>query len=92
MLDQLAQHMPSSVRWSKPEGGMFVWLTLPTHLDGAELLARAIKTKKVAFVPGRAFFADGSGGNTIRLNFSKPDEATIREGITRLGALLKEEV
>ncbi|MGB7336976.1 MAG: PLP-dependent aminotransferase family protein [Salaquimonas sp.] len=92
MLTELQKHMPKSVHWSKPEGGMFVWLTLPKHIDGAQLLADAIKTKKVAFVPGRAFFADGSGANTIRLNFSLPDEQTIEEGIGRLGALLKERI
>jgi DNA-binding transcriptional MocR family regulator len=88
MLNALAQHMPEDVQWTQPEGGMFIWLTLPDHLDGAALLAKSLETQRVAFVPGRAFHADGSGGNTIRLNFSLPDEATINEGIKRLGALL----
>lgn len=89
MLNALARHMPDGVVWTKPEGGMFIWLTLPDHFDGAALLAKSLKTQRVAFVPGRAFHADGSGGNTIRLNFSLPDEATIDEGIKRLGALLR---
>lgn len=89
MLAALARHMPEGVRWTKPEGGMFVWLTLPEGVDGAELLARSLKTEKVAFVPGRAFFADGSNGNTIRLAFSCASEAMIEEGMTRLGRLLR---
>ncbi|MCZ4279739.1 PLP-dependent aminotransferase family protein [Kiloniella laminariae] len=89
MLAALEQHMPEGVSWNRPEGGMFVWLTLPAHLDGAELLAESIKTQRVAFVPGRAFFADGSNGNTLRLSFSQANEATINEGIKRLGLLLK---
>lgn len=89
MLAAMQRHMPGGVGWTVPEGGMFVWVTLPAHLDGAELLAKSLKSEKVAFVPGRAFFADGSGGNTIRLSFSRTDEAVIEEGIARLGRLLK---
>ncbi len=92
MLVELEKHMPKTVRWSQPEGGMFVWLTLPDGMDGAELLAKSLETQRVAFVPGKAFFADGSGANTIRLNFSRPDHATIEEGISRLGKLMKEAV
>ncbi len=88
MLAALKQHMPATVTWTQPEGGMFVWLTLPSHLDGASLLAKSLETEKVAFVPGKAFFADGSGANTIRLSFSRADEATISEGVARLGRLL----
>jgi Transcriptional regulators containing a DNA-binding HTH domain and an aminotransferase domain (MocR family) and their eukaryotic orthologs len=89
LLAALDRHMPEGVRWTKPEGGMFVWLTLPEGVDGADLLARSLKTEKVAFVPGRAFFADGSNGNTIRLAFSCADEAMIEEGMKRLGRLLR---
>jgi len=89
MLAALARHMPEGVRWTRPEGGMFVWLTLPEGLDGAELLARSLETEKVAFVPGRAFFADGSNGNTLRLSFSCADEAMIEEGMRRLGRLIR---
>lgn len=89
MLEALAQHMPKGVEWTRPEGGMFVWITLPKAMDGAELLAKSLQSQRVAFVPGAAFFADGSGRNTIRLSFSRADEATIEEGIKRLGALLK---
>jgi DNA-binding transcriptional MocR family regulator len=89
MLAALAAHMPSGVEWTRPEGGMFIWITLPKGMDGAELLAKSLKTQRVAFVPGSAFFADGSGRNTIRLSFSRADEATITTGIERLGNLLR---
>ncbi|WP_377193157.1 aminotransferase-like domain-containing protein [Ruegeria meonggei] len=89
MLDALATYMPDGVEWTKPEGGMFIWVTLPKGTDGADLLARALDSVKVAFVPGQAFFPDGSGVDTIRLSFSNSDEATIREGIRRLGDVLR---
>ena len=91
MLHALATYMPQGVRWTRPEGGMFIWVTLPESLDGASLLAKAIEKKKVAFVPGKAFHADGSGANTFRISFSCADEKTIDEGISRLGALIREE-
>jgi hypothetical protein len=88
MLKALKRHMPKGVQWTHPEGGMFVWITLPSRMNGAALLARSLETEKVAFVPGGAFFADGSGANTIRLSFSRADERTIEEGIARLGRLI----
>ncbi|MEP0943005.1 MAG: PLP-dependent aminotransferase family protein [Rhizobiaceae bacterium] len=92
MLTALQRFMPEGVTWTQPEGGMFVWVTLPDELDGAELLATSLQTHRVAFVPGRAFFADGSNGNTMRLSFSQANEATIEEGIRRLGELLRNEI
>ena len=89
MLAALARHMPEGVDWTRPEGGMFVWLTLPQGMDGAALLARSLDTVRVAFVPGRAFFADGSGANTLRLSFSCASEEMIEEGMARLGQLLR---
>lgn len=89
MLEALDRHMPDGVQWTRPEGGMFIWLTLPVGVDGADLLARSLETERVAFVPGRAFFADGSGGNTIRLSFSCANHTMIEEGIRRLGVLLR---
>lgn len=88
MLAALATHMPESVRWTKPEGGMFIWLTLPAHYDSAALLKQAIAEENIAFVPGAAFFADRSGKNTLRLNFSLSPPARIEEGISRLARLL----
>ncbi|UWQ33098.1 PLP-dependent aminotransferase family protein [Leisingera sp. M527] len=88
MLAALEEHMPEGVSWTRPEGGMFVWMTLPDRMDGAQLLARSLETERVAFVPGQAFFADGSGQNTIRLSFSNSNHAAIEDGIARLGRLL----
>ncbi|MCZ4288077.1 PLP-dependent aminotransferase family protein [Hoeflea alexandrii] len=89
MLAALARHMPDGVSWTKPDGGMFVWVTLPEGFDGAALLAESLKTERVAFVPGKAFFADGSGANTIRLSFSCASEVMIEEGIKRLGRVVR---
>jgi DNA-binding transcriptional MocR family regulator len=88
MLTALAAHMPAAVRWTRPEGGLFVWVTLPEGVNGADLLKRAIAEANVAFVPGGAFFADGSGANTMRLSYSLPEPADIAEGVRRLGSLL----
>lgn len=92
LLQALERHMPAGVTWQKPEGGMFVWVTLPEGLDGARLLARSLETAKVAFVPGRAFFADGSGENSMRLSFSCASADMIEEGISRLGKLIAGEI
>lgn len=89
MLAALAREMPPGVSWTRPEGGMFVWITLPEGMDGADLLARALRTERVAFVPGRAFFADGSGGNTLRLSFSLNDGPAVDEGIARLARVIR---
>lgn len=92
LLAALDREMPPGVTWTRPEGGMFVWLTLPAHLDGADLLAKSLQTERVAFVPGRAFFADGSNGNTLRLSFSCASEGVIDEGMKRLGRLIAAEI
>ncbi len=89
MLRSLETHMPEAVAWTKPEGGMFIWVTLPKHLSGSELLRQALETQRVAFVPGQAFFADGSGANTLRLSFSLANAAQINEGIKRLAAVIR---
>ncbi len=89
MLAALKEHMPAGVTWTKPEGGMFIWVTLPEGMSGAQLLERALEQEKVAFVPGQAFHADGSGENTLRLSFSNSNEPAIAEGIARLGRVLK---
>ncbi|HEY1721258.1 MAG TPA: PLP-dependent aminotransferase family protein [Magnetospirillaceae bacterium] len=89
MLQALEREMPPGVTWTKPEGGMFIWVTLPSDLDGAKLLERAITEARVAFVPGEAFYADRSQRNHIRLSFSATNPAAIDDGIARLGKLLK---
>jgi len=92
MLAALEAHMPGGVSWTRPEGGMFVWLELPAGLDAAELLKLSIANDGVAFVPGGAFHPDGSGANTLRLSFSCADFQKIEEGISRLGRLITETV
>jgi 2-aminoadipate transaminase len=87
MLEALAAAFPPEVTWTRPSGGLFLWLRFPEGVDAADVLREAIK-EKVAFVVGTAFHADGSGRNTARLNFSNADPAKIREGIARLGAVL----
>jgi len=92
MLAALERHMPAGVNWTRPEGGMFIWMTLHEGLDAAELLEKSIETVRVAFVPGRAFHPDGTGANTLRLSFSCNDFQKIEEGISRLGRLITETV
>lgn len=92
MLAALSKYMPDGVSWTKPEGGMFIWLTLPKGMDGADLLAKSLETAKVAFVPGKAFFADGSGANTCRISFSCANDEMIEAGISRLGKLISSEI
>jgi len=89
MLAALEAHMPEGVIWTKPEGGMFIWVTLPEGMSGAELLEYALSREKVAFVPGQAFYADATGRNTLRLSFSNSNEATIAEGVARLGRVIR---
>ncbi|ANL34940.1 PLP-dependent aminotransferase family protein [Rhizobium phaseoli] len=92
MLAALEKYMPKGTSWTKPEGGMFIWITLPEGMDGAKLLAKSLDTAKVAFVPGKAFFADGSGANTFRVSFSCANEQMIEDGIGRLGKLITDEI
>lgn len=90
MLNALSKYFPSEVGWTRPEGGMFIWVTLPRHIDATELLARAI-SKNVAFVPGAPFFSGSDPQtNTLRLSFVTSPEDKIREGIKILGQLIKE--
>ena len=91
MLNALEKYMPKNagIKWTHPEGGMFTWVTLPEHVDTVEMFPKAIE-KNVAYVVGSAFHFDGSGKNTMRLNFSFPSEEQIDEGIKRLADLFKE--
>lgn len=89
MLETMDEIWPAETRWARPEGGMFLWGILPQNMDTAEVFKQAIE-RKVAFVPGGSFHPTGGGKNTMRLNFSYSNPENIREGITRLGILLKE--
>ena len=80
--------MPESVRWTRPRGGFFSWLTLPNGGDAADLAMRAVELG-VAIVPGSLFFPDGRGGDNVRLSFSLVDEALIDDGVERLASLVK---
>jgi 2-aminoadipate transaminase len=91
MLDALAEHFPREATWTHPRGGLFIWATLPDYIDTTDLLARALQ-EHVAFVPGRAAYVDGRGGSEMRLNFSGVDEDEIREGIRRIGEVVREQV
>jgi 2-aminoadipate transaminase len=91
MLEMMDEVFPTEMRWNKPLGGMFLWGILPEGVDAAEVLKTAVE-RKVAFVPGVAFHSNGSGKNTMRLNFSFSSPDTIREGMIRLGTALKEEL
>jgi DNA-binding transcriptional MocR family regulator len=88
MLTTLETHMPAGVEWTRPSGGMFVWVTLPAGFDAADLLKEAIQTERVAFVPGAAFYPTDVQPNTLRLNFSLCNEDAIAEGVARLGRLI----
>jgi 2-aminoadipate transaminase len=89
MMEMMSEMFPPEMRWTHPLGGMFLWGIMPEYLDAAEVLKIALE-RKVAFVPGAAFHANGGGANTMRINFSYSTPDTIREGITRMGTVLKE--
>ncbi|MHB8114679.1 MAG: aminotransferase-like domain-containing protein, partial [Bellilinea sp.] len=91
MLDSLAEYMPEGVTWTHPHGGLFLWVRVPESCDTTKMFPAAIRNK-VAYVPGESFHPNGGGTNTMRLNFSYCKPATIVEGISRLGNMLKEEL
>ncbi len=88
MVSMIAEYFPEEIKYTKPEGGMFLWITLPKSISSLDLVDLAIK-ENVAFVPGKAFYVDGGGNNTLRLNFSNSDEEEIEEGIKRLAKIMK---
>jgi len=89
MLKALKTYMPKGVNWSKPEGGLFLWVKLPRKMSANALFPKAVENK-VAYVVGSAFQCDGKGQNAMRLNFSYPSEQQIDEGIKRLANMIKE--
>jgi len=91
MLDALAESFGPEARWTHPQGGLFIWATLPDYIDTTDLLARALD-EHVAFVPGRAAFLDGRGASSMRLNFSGVGEVDIREGVRRIGEVVREQI
>jgi 2-aminoadipate transaminase len=91
MLDALAEFLPPEAEWTRPNGGLFIWCTLPDFIDTTDLLARALR-ENVAFVPGEGAYLDGRGRSSMRLNFSGADEDEIREGVRRIGKVVAEQV
>jgi 2-aminoadipate transaminase len=91
MLEALERHFPPQAEWTRPEGGMFIWATLPDYIDTTDLLAKALR-ENVAFVPGRAAYVDGRGASSMRLNFSASKEEELWEGIRRIGRVVSEQV
>ena len=88
MVSMIEKHFPQEIKCTKPEGGMFLWVTLPENISSLDLFKLAMK-ENVAFVPGKAFYVDGGGENTLRLNFSNSDEEKIEDGIKRLAKVIK---
>lgn len=91
MLEALARFFPEEATWSVPEGGLFVWATLPEYINTTDLLAKALR-ENVAFVPGEAAFVDGRGSSSMRLNFSAQTEDEITEGVRRIGRVIAEQL
>lgn len=87
MCAAIEEHFPEGVRYTRPEGGLFLWVTLPEGVDAVDLLQEATE-QKVAFIPGGPFYANGGGENTLRLSFASVSCDTVREGIRRLGAVM----
>jgi len=88
MLAALEAEMPRGVRWTRPAGGLFVWVTLPEGMDAEKMIEAAV-AEGVAYIPGGPFFVDGTGANTMRLTFAKEDIPTIQEGVKRLARAVK---
>ena len=91
MLQSLDKYFPADSSWTKPEGGFFVFVTLPEYIDTDEMLFEAVK-EKVAYVSGSPFFANGKGKNTMRLSFCYPSKEDIEEGIKRLGKVISRKI
>ncbi|MCA1711880.1 MAG: PLP-dependent aminotransferase family protein [Actinobacteria bacterium] len=90
-LDALETHFPAGCTWTHPVGGFYIWVTVPPGIDTSTLLAKAL-TRRVAYVPGRGFYADGHGADHMRLCYSFPPPDRLREGIARLAEVLHDEV
>lgn len=89
MMEAIKEHFPENVTYTYPEGGLFSWVVLPKHVNAREIMPRVLE-QNVAFVPGGSFFPNGGNENTFRLNYSNMSEEKIKEGIARLGKVLKE--
>jgi 2-aminoadipate transaminase len=91
MIEAMERYFPKGIRWTEPQGGLFLWVTLPEEMDSERILPRAIENS-VAYVPGHVFYPDGRGRNAMRFNFSNAQPAQIELGIRRLGKVFAEEM
>lgn len=91
MIKCLRKYMPENVRWTEPQGGLFLFVTLPADIDSEKIFNKAVK-KNVAFVSGSTFFCNDSGRNTMRINFSFSNPLEIEEGVRRLAGVIREEI
>lgn len=91
MLEALAEHLPADVTWTRPEGGFFLWVTLPEHLDTKALLAEAVE-RGVTFVPGSDFYPAGEGSHRLRLAFCYEEPVKIAEGVRRIAEVLEDKL
>jgi DNA-binding transcriptional MocR family regulator len=91
MLESLQKYFPAGTSWTKPEGGFYVWITLPPEIDTNALMPKAI-VAKVAYVPGTAFYADGFGSWSMRLSYCYPTPERIKDGVKSLGTVIAEEM
>ena len=89
MIDVMKEEFPEGVKYTIPEGGLFTWVTMPEHINARELAAKALE-KKVAFVPGGSFYANGGHENSMRLNYSAMEDDKIVEGMKRLAEVINE--
>lgn len=93
MLASLEEHFGEQARWTRPQGGLFIWATLEERIDTTDLLAQARESEGVAFVPGRAAYMDGQrGSSSMRLNFAGVKDEDIREGVRRIGRVVRRQV
>ncbi len=91
MLKALEDYFPEGIKWTKPDGGLFLWLELPKKMSAKTLFPKAIEMK-VAYVPGGPFFALGGGDNTLRMNFSTASPEIIVEGIKKAWQIVRREL
>ena len=91
MIECFRKYLPACVKWTEPEGGLFLFVTLPAGIDTDRILIKAIE-KNVAFVSESTFFCDDSGHNTMRINFSYSKPETIEKGVKRLAEVIEEEL
>ena len=91
MITCFRKYMPEGVRWTEPQGGLFLFVTLPSHLDADEIFKKALE-KNVAFVAGSSFYCNNSGHNTMRINFSFSNKEEIEAGVQRLSQVISDEL